>query len=271
MHTCAGCGLRISEIARSGPPAPGYERVNERAYEQAIGRVRQDQARMVVSFVRRHAPPGDCWLDVGCGYGYLLREARQAGFQVAGWEPDPRAAAEARKILGDGVVREGVMDRNSAPDSAAAAISTLDVLEHVPVSEMAGFAGLIRSKLMPGGLWVIKVPSTDGLYFTLAHLAPSLTPHGVLRRLWQSDYAFPHTAYFNARTLQCFLEHHQFQMLARQYIADVPNSTVMDRLRMDDSIPAWQIPMLAPAFYGINLVEKLRGKSDALVMLARRL
>ena len=269
MHTCAGCGLLLSEIP-SRQPRPGYERMNEGAYLEALGSVRESQAGEVVALIREQAPPGNAWLDIGCGYGYLLRAARQAGFTVLGFEPDERAAAHARSLLGEAAVRQGMMTGDSVPDGTAAVISMLDVLEHVPAAELASLASTIQRKLLPGGLWVIKVPSTEGLYFQLAHVFPGITPAGVLRRLWQSDYAFPHTVYFSSITLRRFLERHGFEVIAQRYLADVPNATVRDRLRMDDSIPTWQAPLLAPAFYGINFIEKLRGKSDALVMLARR-
>ncbi len=270
VQVCAGCGLLISEIAPVEKALPEFARINEQAYQQSVGLVRRRQASEILALVRECSPPGNSWLDVGCSFGYMLREAQQGGFQVSGVEPDERAAEAARKLLGADVVRLGLMCDEGVPDASVAVISTLDVLEHIPADGMAFFAGMIRRKLVPGGLWVIKVPSTEGLYFTLAHLFPSLTPRGVLRRLWQADYEYPHTVYFNRGSLRRFLESHGFEVTATRYLADVPNSTVIDRLRMDDTIPAWQAPLLAPAFYGINFVEALRGKSDALVMVARR-
>jgi len=267
---CTGCGLHISEITPVTKVLPEFARINEQAYQQSVGLVRRRQAAEILALAQESSPPGKAWLDVGCSFGYMLWEAQRAGFQVAGVEPDERAAEAARKLLGSDVVRHGLMGDEGVADGSVAVISTLDVLEHIPADGMVFFAAMIRRKLVPGGLWVIKVPSTDGLYFTLAHLFSALTPAGVLRRLWQSEYEYPHTVYFNAASLARLLESNGFQVTTTRYIADVPNSTVMDRLRMDDTIPAWQAPLLAPAFYAINLVEKLRGKSDALVIAAKR-
>jgi hypothetical protein len=93
---------------------------------------------------------------------------------------------------------------------------------------------------------------------------------GVIKRLWQSDYEYPHTVYFNARTLKLYLENHGFELLSVRYLEDVPNSTVRNRLMMDNTIPKWQATLIAPSFYLINFIEKLRGKTDALLALARR-
>jgi hypothetical protein len=133
------------------------------------------------------------------------------------------------------------------------------------------FATMIRRKLKPGGMWVIKVPSTEGAYFIVAHrllkIAGWLTS-GVVRRLWQSEYEFPHTVYFSRATLELFSRNHGLDTVAYCEMEEVPSHSVIDRLVMDSTIPSWQAYLISPAFYLINLIEKRRGKSDALLMLA---
>ena len=46
--------------------------------------------------------PGARVLDVGCGFGSFLIRAREAGYAVAGIEPDAHACAGACKVLGAG-------------------------------------------------------------------------------------------------------------------------------------------------------------------------
>jgi hypothetical protein len=165
------------------------------------------------------------------------------------------------------------MTNNVLPDESADIISTLDVLEHVPLNDLADFAHLISRKLKQGGLWLIKVPSTEGLYFLLAHWLLSLSQpfmSGMIKRLWQSEYEFPHTVYFNQRTLRMFVEGQGFQVLDSGYLEEVPNRTVLNRLLMDGAIPKWKALLVMPACYVINLIEKHRRKSDAVFVLARR-
>lgn len=273
VKTCTRCDFRISNIRRVEPAESEFSRIHDEAYRQSIGKVRRRQAGEVLSLVERHAKEGGEWLDVGCSFGYLLLAARQAGFKVCGVEPDEKAVRYARELVGDDLVRHGLMNEETTPDLSADVISTLDVLEHIPADALSNFARMIHHKLRPGGLWVIKAPSTEGLYFTLAHsLLPFGGPlmSGVVKRLWQSEYEYPHTVYFSLRTLGQFLVSHGFEVVASKYLAEVPNSTVMDRLLMDDTIPRWQAVLSAPAFYLINFIEGVRGKSDALLMLARR-
>lgn len=265
MRTCAGCGVRTSSIEASG--AISYAEVDDAAYEAAIGALRRQQAGAVLRFAQPHATRGE-WLDVGCGPGYLLAEARAAGFRVRGIEPDPKAAALARARLGDDAVRHDVF--REAEDATADVISTLDVLEHVAVAELADFASRVRRTLRhvdrQEGLWVIKVPSSEGLFFRIAHAFGLRTQ---LERLWQVDHAWPHTIYFDRRTLTAFLERHGFAVVAHRYMAEVPLSTAVARLTMLGNMPRWQALLALPLIAAINVVEAVRRKSDALVVLAR--
>jgi SAM-dependent methyltransferase len=253
IRRCLGCGVRTSAIA------PGrrinYADVDESAYLESIGKVRRRQAEEIVRFVREHGGDGE-WLDVGCGYGYVLDAARAAGFRVRGIEPDAQAAAAARERIGN--VTQGTLDE-SVP--GAEVLSTLDVLEHLP--DMNGFASLIKGKTR---LWVIKVPSSEGLFYKVAHL---LRIGGAVRRLWQSEYEHPHLVYFDRPTLTRFLEGNGFEVVAVRYLDEVPNGTVVDRLTLDGRMPRWKAMLAVPLFFVLNLLERVRGKSDALLVLAR--
>lgn len=259
IRTCTSCGLLTSEIRTAG--SISYNEVDEHLYDEAIGVLRRSQSRDVIRFARPHAKAGGDWLDVGCGPGFLLAEARDAGFRVRGIEPDAKAASLARTRLGD-VVRHDLFREPGDAD----VLSTLDVLEHVPLDQLAAFAARVRASLRPGGLWVIKVPSTEGLYFRVAHALRLRKP---LARLWQAAHAFPHTIYFDRRTLTAFLHRNGFTVLGHRYLPEVPLSTAAARLSMMRDVPRWQALLGLPAIAAVNLIEALRGKSDALVVLAR--
>lgn len=260
VRTCTGCGLRTSDIRSSG--GISYAEVDDAAYEAAIGTLRRRQVRDVLRFAMPHARRGE-WLDIGCGPGYLLAEARGAGFAIRGIEPDAKAAALARTRLGD-VVRHDTF--REAEQASTDVVSTLDVLEHVPVVELAEFAARVRDTLRPGGVWVIKVPSSEGLFFRVAH---ALRLRRQIERLWQVDHAWPHTVYFDRATLGAFLRRNGFDVVAHRYLAEVPLSTAVARLTMLGDVPRWQALLGLPAIAVVNAIEALRRKSDALVMVAR--
>lgn len=254
IRRCLACGLRVSAIA----PGRGtnYADVDGAAYLQSIGRVRRAQGEQIVAFVREHEPSGE-WLDVGCGFGYMLEAARAAGFRVRGIEPDANAARAARERVGE--VEQGVLAETTP---SADILSTLDVLEHL--DDLNAFASLVKRKAR--ALWVVKVPSSEGLFFHVAHI---LRIGSAVKRLWQAEYEHPHTVYFDRATLTRFLTSNGFAVVAARYLDEVPGTTVIDRLTLDGRMPRWKAALAMPLFLAVNAVERLRGKSDALVVLAR--
>lgn len=254
IRRCTTCGLRTSVIPER--KQTNYGDVDSAAYLQSIGAVRRVQGEAIAKFVREHGGSGE-WLDVGCGFGYVLGAARAAGFRVRGIEPDPIAASAARQRVGN--VEEGFLTDATPP---ADVLSTLDVIEHL--EDLDAFAELAKRKAR--ALWVIKVPSSDGLFFRVAH---ALRLRGAIERLWQSNYEHPHTVYFDESTLTRFLAKHGFEVIAARYLDEVPLSTVVARLTLDGSMPRWKARLAVPLFVAVNAIERLRGKSDALVVIAR--
>ena len=89
------------------------------------------------------------------------------------------------------------------------------------------------------------------------------------RRLWQTDYEFPHTVYFDRHSLTRWLARHGFAVAAWRYLEEVPTRNIIDRLSHDGDISRFQAYLMTPAVYAINVVERIRRCSDALVLLAR--
>ena len=124
------------------------------------------------------------------------------------------------------VVKRGTLQQVQPPAGSADVVATLDVLEHVPPAEHAAFARAMADVLAPGGIWAIKVPSTEGLYYQLSAMLARVAPRigaTFMRRLWQTDYEFPHTVYFDRRSLQCWLQRHGFTMVDFRYLPEVPS------------------------------------------------
>ncbi len=87
-------------------------------------------------------------LDVGCGTGALVEEARERGLEAIGVEPDPEMAALAAERLGDDVVAGGLPDLPFADDGFDAVTAGF-VLNHVD-DPRAGARELARVAA-PGG------------------------------------------------------------------------------------------------------------------------
>ncbi|MFN8655940.1 MAG: class I SAM-dependent methyltransferase [Candidatus Obscuribacterales bacterium] len=270
--SCSECGLLLSSIEQKAAAAEGYDRTDPDQYAASVSNLRIHQSERIVQTVRQWKQNG-LWVDVGCSFGYLLQQAKAQGFSILGIEPDKTAFAGAAQLLGSENVINGLFDKDMVADGSAEIISMLDVLEHIPAEHINDMAELVRNKLMVRGLWVIKVPSTEGLYFIIAHALLRILPPLVLsavKRLWQSEYRFPHTVYFSSRTLSQLLRKHNFEILSSGFLEEVPNKTIMARLRMDPTISIPQAMLMTPAFVAINTIERLRGKSDALVIIGMK-
>lgn len=112
---------------------------------------RRATARRLLALVGRR---GGRLLEVGCGHGLLLDEARAAGFEPLGLELSARAAAYARERL-DLDVREQTLASVGGRDRFDA-IVLADVLEHLddPIAALDRCVDL----LAPGGSLCVVTP-----------------------------------------------------------------------------------------------------------------
>ena len=272
---CRGCGLLASEITHPKSGCPVMARMDEDSYTQAISSVRKAQSKQILSVLQQQSLTGRTLLDIGCGAGRFLEEARQGGFHISGVEPDDEAYNRAMRTLGEGHVIHGTFLGSHLASQSFDVAATLDVLEHIPIDEINDFAAKTWQVLKTGGIWVIKIPTSDGLYFRIANLArhiPVLRTFAttIIKRLWQSQYTCPHAFYFNFSSLSQFLSKHGFAVVAHRYLQEVPTSTILNRLLLDDSISRFRAWCMVPAFLLVTLLGQMSGKTDSLVVLAKK-
>ena len=94
-------------------------------------------------------------LDVGCGNGRFLMQMRATGWEVAGVEPDPKAAAAANAAGLN--VKIGLLEAGTQPDAAFDAITMNHVIEHL--HHPAETLRQCRRVLKPGGVISIATPN----------------------------------------------------------------------------------------------------------------
>jgi SAM-dependent methyltransferase len=133
-------------------------------YGEVPRQSRFDRARddRVVRLVERYAPrprPGSAILDIGCGYGYLLRRF-QGRYRLVGIDLSPHAAARATLGVPDAVVIAADVQRPLPFDRPFDVVLAINVIEHLP--DPAGAVARLRDALVPGGLCVIHLPTING-------------------------------------------------------------------------------------------------------------
>ena len=148
-----GATLPVSYVSASEyTDAPQYAD----AYEGQEVKFR-GYARHLVDWAQRYIKKGKL-LDVGCSVGWLVDEARKAGFDAAGIDLDANAVRYA-KDKGRAVFRASLEDWEHSDYDV---ITLSHTLEHVP--DPIGFLQTCAARLREGGILVISVPCFAGLH-----------------------------------------------------------------------------------------------------------
>jgi 2-polyprenyl-3-methyl-5-hydroxy-6-metoxy-1,4-benzoquinol methylase len=130
---------------------------------------RRATANRLLDLIGAYVPSGRL-LDVGCGHGLLLDEARRRGYDTVGLELSREGAKYAREVLGLDV-RELPLESfsegtNGDSPGGFEAVVLADVLEHLddPVDAIDRCAQLLR----PGGVLCVVTPDPSSLTAKLA-------------------------------------------------------------------------------------------------------
>ncbi|MFC4561210.1 class I SAM-dependent methyltransferase [Nocardiopsis mangrovi] len=129
--------------------------------------------------------PGMRLLDVGCGWGGMVRHAaREYGVKALGVTLSKEQAEWASKRIAQegltGLAEVRHMDYRDVPDGIYDRISSIGLTEHIGARNLAGYFKGLNDKLKPGGRLLnhcITRPRND---------LPPLNPRGVIYR-----YVFP--------------------------------------------------------------------------------
>lgn len=157
VRGCPDCGLLFTHPQ---PSAQLLTRLYQSpAYQQCLGGEEHaaallSQAQTYCQGVRQVMPAGTI-LEVGCGGGFFLQAAREAGYRIFGVEADQARAGQAAQRSGAQVIANDFMQvdfRHCRVD----AVVMWDVFEHLAAPDMV--LEHIRRMLRPGGYFMTVVP-----------------------------------------------------------------------------------------------------------------
>jgi SAM-dependent methyltransferase len=191
LYRCDNCGaVSQPSLPRGDALLELYRHMRDERYlEEEEGR--RAAARRLLDEIASHAPRGRL-LDVGCGHGLLLDEARQRGYDVEGLELSEHAAAHARGVLGLTVHARTLRELVAEPDPPRYAVIVLaDVIEHL--DDPAAAIDHCASLLEPDGVLCLVTPD------------PGSRTARVAGRGWWG-YLPAHTYLLPRRTLRELLE-----------------------------------------------------------------
>ncbi len=175
--------------------------------------LRQTFRRLLCQLARRGLTGGRL-LEVGCGYGYLLAEAKPYFSFRAGTDFSARAVEQARKQC-DCVMLGGIEAVEKLP--CFNVIIAVGVIEHI--YDPPGFLDKLRTRLVPGG-WLILATPDMGSYWR--HL---------MGRRWASFKLPEHVTYFDRHSLTHLFERTGFGQVQRLGFPHAfPLGLVMEKL-----------------------------------------
>lgn len=121
--------------------------------EQSLEEAQENKYRLV--FEKLGLKEGDRLLDIGCGWGSMVRYAARRGVKVIGATLSREQADWAQKAIAD----EGLSDfaevrfsdYRDIAETGFDAVSSIGLTEHIGVSNYPAYFGFIQSKLRDGG------------------------------------------------------------------------------------------------------------------------
>lgn len=158
---CPACGLvqTIDNLSRKRLTA-----LYDRAYldDQPAAPPDKDEPawRRPLDLALKRQPPPARFLEIGVGQGWLLKAAREAGYDCRGADVSASGAARAEQVSGVTVTAGSIMDLDLG-DGAWDVVCIRHVLEHL--DQPVEFLQRINELLTETGLLVGAVPNIDSL------------------------------------------------------------------------------------------------------------
>jgi SAM-dependent methyltransferase len=164
LYRCLDCGTVHQPALPHGSELHNLYRATSDPEYLAEEQGRRRSARRLLRRLARHAPRGRL-LQVGCGYGLLLDEARRRGYDVEGVELSADAARHARVELGL-PIEEASIEEATLAGAPYDAILLVDVLEHLedPIAVLRRLRPLLADR----GALLIVTPDPSSLVARLA-------------------------------------------------------------------------------------------------------
>jgi len=121
--------------------------------DASLEEAQENKYRLV--FEKLRLKPGDRLLDVGCGWGGMVRYAARRGVHALGVTLSQEQAAWAQRAIADerlehAEVRYG--DYRDIAETGFDAVSSIGLLEHIGVRNYPAYFRFLRSRIRPGGL-----------------------------------------------------------------------------------------------------------------------
>jgi 2-polyprenyl-3-methyl-5-hydroxy-6-metoxy-1,4-benzoquinol methylase len=163
IYKCNKCGhYYLNPIVSEEMISTYYSKINSKYYE--INDIpidnRQSESKKLINRIKSVLPTGRV-LEIGCGYGNLLKNFSENGYEVNGIEPSPFASSYAIEKLNLNVIN-GFLNDTTYEENTFDIIVSFDVFEHL--SSTIEMMKIIKKILKKEGLLIIGTGNIDSWY-----------------------------------------------------------------------------------------------------------
>jgi 2-polyprenyl-3-methyl-5-hydroxy-6-metoxy-1,4-benzoquinol methylase len=193
-------------------------------------------------------------MDVGCGFGFLLDAAQDAGFVVEGLEFNAHAVECAKKKFSF-PIHTGDINKYSGPKKNV--ITMFDVIEHLP--DPLPIVEKISQVLEPKGLFVITTMDCDS--FVSRALGARLEDFRRIRE---------HLTFYTRKSLNMILERYGFEVIHTAFHGHTFElGFLSDRIRLINK-PLGNISAAMIKTFGLSSVPIHLNPRTKMIVVARR-
>lgn len=165
----------------------------------ALAKSHQDYFRQIIQkFLLKSVPPPAKLLDIGCGPGLFLYQAKNAGYQVRGIDMIKKLAQEIKRKY-QVQVDAGQFERAHLPHNHFQVVTSFQTFEHS--SKPLRFLHKAHQIMSPKGVLLLTTPNTDSIWKKL------------LGTRWFSYQHTEHIFFWNQKALEYVLQKTGFKMV----------------------------------------------------------
>jgi 2-polyprenyl-3-methyl-5-hydroxy-6-metoxy-1,4-benzoquinol methylase len=223
---CRKCGYESSSFEPKINEELARTQVDEDGRAVGLMQLRKANFRVILDFIKPFTKPTDKkLLEVGAAHGWFLEMASKE-YETLGMEPDEYVFKQAQaKGL---PVRLGYFPEALEEDELFDLIVFNDVLEHIP--SLPTILEVCLRHLNPGGLLIVNLPNSKGMFFRLSKLLARLGWMKPFERMWQKGFPSPHLHYFSPEALELLACKQGFTYLASRELSAIQSENLMERL-----------------------------------------
>ena len=193
---CQECGLvRSLEIIDRNQLNKLYTD-SDFTYSNLTDNLRQTY-KLILKTAGRYVPKKSSFLEIGCGNGFMLEEAKQLGYKsVAGVEPSVDAISHAAKTIKK-YITNSILEKDTFPAAKFDLICLFQVFDHIP--DPNEFLSICHKILKPKGVLVLMNHDTQSIS---AKILSERSP----------IYDIEHTYLYDQATIRQILTNNQFKV-----------------------------------------------------------